>query len=203
MNSDLEKHIEHLVSVLDGIPEGKISILTGSNGSGKSVIRKQLSSRLKTAQTSLEQRTSSNPNFGALSGIMQDTGWLPSSEQTLTKIEGLVEKNSKDRYVIIDEPEIGMGEETVMALCSYLNNQFEEKMKSKEVLGFLVITHNRYLIEHLKTDNFFCTDEEITTKKEWLNRKLIPTDLADLKENKLFYVLRDRGEARDKQEKKQ
>ena len=67
MNQELEDHIDSIIDLVSEIPEGKISILVGSNGSGKSLIRKQLSGRFKTAQTSMEQRTSSNPEWGGLS----------------------------------------------------------------------------------------------------------------------------------------
>lgn len=197
MNKE-EEQIDRLVDVMQSIPlDGKITILTGSNGSGKSLIRKQILFEISrktgkeknkcVASTSLEARTSSNPEWGALSGIMQDDGWMPSSYETLKKVEAVL--GLKDRYIIIDEPELGMGEETVMALVNYLNDLFSKLDES--ILGVMIITHNRYIVSNLKHDHFANTDG-LKTSEEWLNRELIPTDLEILKENKLFFAIRDR-----------
>ena len=197
MNKE-EEQIDRLIQIIESVPlDGKITILTGSNGSGKSLIRKQILFEISrktgkekgkcVASTSLESRTSSNPEWGALSSIMQDDGWMPSSFETLKKIKGLL--NVKDRYIIIDEPELGMGEETVMALVNFLNESFSNLDES--ILGVMIITHNRYIVSNLRHDHFANTDG-IKTSEEWLNRELIPTDLEALSENKLFFAIRDR-----------
>ncbi len=195
---NLEEHIDGLVETIESIPiEGKITILTGSNGSGKSLIRKQIPFHIGelsgiepkkcVSSTSLEARTSSNPEWGALSGAMQDSGWMPTSYETLKKIESLL--SIKDKYLIIDEPEIGMGEETVMALVNFLNEKFSNLDSS--VLGVMVITHNRYIVSNLKHDHFANTNG-LKRADDWLNRELVPTDLEALKQNDLFIAIRDR-----------
>lgn len=195
---NLEEHIDGLADTIESTPiEGKITILTGSNGSGKSLIRKQLPfhiGRLSgiepnkcVASTSLEARTSSNPEWGALGGAMQDTPWLPTSYATINMIENLIK--IKNKYIVIDEPEIGMGEETVMALVNFLNEKFSNLDDS--VLGVMVITHNRYIVSNLRHDHFANTDG-LKSSEEWLNRELVPTDLEVLKQNDLFIAIRDR-----------
>ncbi|MEK6828908.1 MAG: hypothetical protein AABY15_02195 [Nanoarchaeota archaeon] len=206
MKEDLDEHIDHLIELMDSVPVGgKITLLTGSNGSGKSLIRKQIAfkigekigveARKAVASTSMEKRTSSNPEWGGLSGAMMDTAWMPTSNQTLGQIEGLLKID--DKYLVIDEPEIGMGEETVMALVDFLNDKF--KALGDKVPGVMIISHNRYIVEHLNYDCFLNTDG-IKTKEEWLGRKLVPTDLKMLDENPLFFVIRDR-EKKAKEEK--
>jgi type II secretory pathway predicted ATPase ExeA len=200
MKEDLDEHIDDLLDLMDAAPlDGKITLLTGSNGSGKSLIRKQMVLKISTklglegkdrncvASTSMELRTKSRPEFGGFSGIMRDTEWMPTSNQTLRQIKGLLE--TKDRYLVIDEPEIGMGEETVIALVNFFNKEF--KKLDKSILGVMVITHNRYIVENLKIDKFLNTDG-IETAQDWLDRELVPTDLDALGENKLFFAVRDR-----------
>jgi len=195
---NIEEHIDGLADTIESTPiEGKITILTGSNGSGKSLIRKQLPfhiGRLSgiepnkcVASTSLEARTSSNPEWGALGVAMQDTPWLPTSYATINMIENLIK--IKNKYIVIDEPEIGMGEETVMALVNFLNEKFSNLDDS--VLGVMVITHNRYIVSNLRHDHFANTDG-LKSSEEWLNRELVPTDLEALKQNDLFIAIRDR-----------
>lgn len=195
-------HVDSLIEIAENIEPYKITILTGSNGAGKSLIRKIVGPRISeklerdqnqniVAQTSMQQRTESRPDFGALSGIMRDTDWSPTSLETIRKIKGLV-KNCSDRYIVIDEPEIGMGEETVMGLIQYLNKTLKSLMKDNKCLGVMVITHSRLIVQHLKVDNFVNIDG--LTKDKWLNRIVEPVDLEDLEErsNLVFREVQNR-----------
>jgi len=197
-SKDLIKHTDRLVNIMDKIPMKGVSILTGSNGSGKSLIRSQfifhLARRKKKdpkqmsgvlGSVSMQLRTSSNASWGALSGAMRDTEWIPTSLNTFSLIKGLLDKDFQ--YVIIDEPEIGMGEELIMSLVDYLN----EELAKYPNRGFLIITHNRYLVENLNYKKFYNCDG-IKTKEEWLNRPLEKADLKVLEDNALFYHIRDK-----------
>jgi hypothetical protein len=139
----------------------------------------------KLGSVSMQKRTESNPEWGALSSVMHDTPWLPTSLNTIYLVENLLEKSFE--FIIIDEPEIGMGEEVIMSLVDFLNETFKQHSDK----GFLVITHNRYIVENLNYTNFFNCDG-IKTKEEWLSRPLIKADLNLLKENKLYHYLRDK-----------
>lgn len=204
-------HIDRLIEVLESINvDGSVTILTGSNGSGKSLIRKQMMFRVAkvldkdprkgplVASTSMELRTGSRPEFGALSGAGRDHDVSPTSQCTLENIEALViGEHGKDRYVVIDEPEIGMGEEMVAALVNLLNIELK-KTKEKKILGVLVITHNRYIVENLEAKQFLNIDG-YKTKEDWLNRKIVPTDLKKFAKDSmdLFIAIRDRMKKED------
>jgi hypothetical protein len=204
---DLKKHIDNLVEILNSINvNNSVTILTGSNGSGKSLIRKQMLFRVAralekdpkngplVASTSMEMRTGSNPEFGALSGAGRDNDVSPTSQCTLENIEALlVGKHGENRYIVIDEPEIGMGEEMVVALVNWLNEECSS-LKKKKIYGVLVITHNRYIVENLKHEQFLNIDG-YKTKEEWLERKIVPTDLKEFnkKSMDLFLAIRDRS----------
>ena len=204
---NFDEHIDRLVDVALDIKAGKITILTGKNGSGKSFIRKVVSQSIEeqlkldsssriVVSTSQELRTGSNPEMGALSGWMRDDGWNPTSVETMKHVRSIIK--SEGKYIVIDEPEIGMGEETVMALVKFLNDNMR-KVKHK---GILIITHNRYVVENLDADEFF--NIECMSKEEWLNRELIPTDLDELNDNsnKLFRAIQDRTTSAKKELKK-
>jgi predicted ATPase len=197
-SKNLETHVDRLVKIMGKIPVKGVSILTGSNGSGKSLIRTQFifylarkkkkdpkNMRGVLGSVSMQLRTSSNAEWGALSGAMRDTEWIPTSLNTFDLIKGLLEKDFE--YIIIDEPEIGMGEELIMSLCDFLNEAFEKNPNR----GFLIITHNRYLIKNLNFKKFYNCDG-IKTKEEWLNRPLKKADLKVLEDNALFYHIRDK-----------
>lgn len=171
----------------------KVTVLTGKNGSGKSLVRKlvgvYLNKRLKlpednriVAQTSLQQRTESRPEFGALSSAMHDSSDMPTSYETFNKIEALLKicSDAHKRFIVIDEPEIGMGEEMIAALVIYLNKAF--KKLPKGCLGVLIITHNRYIVENLKSEFI---NLEGMNRKEWLTREIVPTNIEVFQEESL------------------
>lgn len=204
---DLNEYIDHLIDISKNIELGKVTILTGKNGAGKSLIRKLLPASISeklnlpegknsVASTSQELRTGSNPEWGALSRAMCDVGWTPTSVETIDLINGLL--GVKDRFIVIDEPEIGMGEETVFGLVDHLNKSFNPL--TSNIHGVLVITHSRIIATHLQGE--FINIEGMS-REEWLTRKVVPTDLEQLKKdsNELFDAIQTR--INDNKKKKQ
>lgn len=190
-NEELEEYIDYLVSVLDSIDTSKVTILTGKNGSGKSLIRKQLGLRLSSDKKNMKSismnlRTSSNTSFGALGSIGQDLEWMATSNSSYTLIQKLFKSiDEKTDYICLDEFEIGCSEETVLALTNYINNQL-----SSLNIGCLIITHSRLAVDNLNADEFI--NLEGKTKDEWLSREIIPTNLDDLSSADLFRAIRNR-----------
>ena len=186
-------------------PEG-ITVLTGSNGSGKSLIRKQLPFAVQQwyefenaketkgmiISTSMDARTQSNPEWGALAGMMNDVEWIATSQNTFGSIRKLfdaAEKSETVKYLVIDEFEIGCGEETILALVLYINERLKMLIK-KGLEGAIIITHSRLGVKNLEFDHF--VNLEGMSKDEWLNREVIPTDLEKLDKNELFFYIRDK-----------
>ena len=210
---NVSDHVENLLEIAESIELGKVTILTGINGAGKSFIRKLSPYKLyekktgekytdqKTfvSQTSMEQRTGSNADWGALSGAMRDIGWTPTSTETLGKITRLLSDEFKDKYIVIDEPEIGMGEETVLGLVNYINGRVASLREKFDFMGMLIITHSRLMVEKLNSDTFLSI--EGMTKEEWLTRELVPTDLNELEERSLiiFREIQNRINKKEKQ----
>jgi Fe-S cluster assembly ATPase SufC len=198
INKDnVSDHIDDLIGVAESIEPYKVTILTGSNGIGKSFVRKIVgfkiaeklgkdTSKSTVASTSMEQRTGSNPEWGAMAGIMRDLGWTPTSRETLNKIEQLLK--IEDRYIVIDEPELGMGEELVRGLIEYLNKNLTPDLN----LGVLIITHSRDIVNYLRHDKFINVDGMNVI--EWLNREIIPMHFDELEQRTslMFDEIRDR-----------
>jgi len=184
----------------------ELTILTGSNGSGKSLIRKQIpflmanflnldhpsKTQGMVLSTSMESRTASKPEFGALSSALHDTEWIATSQNTYSSIKSLfnlVRIDSKSKYLIIDEFEIGCGEETVLALTNYINENISQLRADGQIIGALIITHSRIGVENLIHDSFI--NIQGLTKDQWLTRKIEPIDLDELDKNELFFYIRD------------
>ena len=90
--------------------------------------------------------------------------------------------------MVVDEFEIGCSEETILALVLFINERVKELLDKKKIIGAMIITHSRLGVKNLVHDDFINLDG--LTKEEWLNRKVIPTDLEKLKENELFYYIK-------------
>lgn len=195
MVEDLNAHIDELIRISESIDISKITILTGNNGSGKSLTRKVVASRVfeqlgvRVKSVSMDLRTGSRPEFGALSGMGRDDEWIATSINTLGILEQLFRTARKypeeTKFIILDEFEIGCSEETIMALVEYINKELEDLK-----IGCLIITHSRAAVRDLKFDEF--VNIQGLSVDEWLTRKVVPTNLDELKENKLFIALRDR-----------
>ena len=190
MTSPKEQY-NRIFDTYDDIPLSGVSLLTGSNSSGKSLIRKLLAVRVnkelgkkyRLVHSSQELRTGSFAELGAYSGFARDLAWLPTSQSTVSLIKNLPAENA---YLVLDELEIGCSEETILALVAWLNGW----IPTCGAAGVLVITHNRYVAENLKHDHFFNLDG-FATLQDWLGRELVPTDLEALEKNELFFYIRD------------
>ncbi len=201
---DMNAHIERVIEVMDLINPTEVTILTGRNAGGKSLIRKQIrfnvaealgkdAKKLHIPHASQEIRTASQPSMGALSGMAHDLEWLATSHSTVSTIEQVFKHTEKADYIIIDEPEIGMGEELQLGMVDYLN---EEIAKVKALgKGCLIICHSRIIAGGVKHDNF--VNLEGMTEDEWLNRVPQKISVADFKEfaMDLFKAVRDRQNA--------
>lgn len=196
---DWNPHIDRLIKIAESIELGKLTILTGSNGSGKSVIRKILPTRIqeKLGKDSPERLVSSlsfmsRCSLNSMCGInfLRDSEWTSTGDNTVHLLKSII--NHDERFIVLDEVELGMGEELQLATANYINSVKDEVLKKS--YGLLVITHSRIVAKTLKEDAFFNIDG-IETKEEWLNREILPTDLDQFEEDcdELFVAIRDRS----------
>jgi len=210
---EIEEKYNRMSNTFKKVDLSKITILTGSNGSGKSLIRKQMPFNMMErmgstdtsdtkgliGSTSMDARTSQNPEWGALSSVMNDTTWIATSQNTFSAMKSLfhaVRTHKTYKYIIIDEFEIGCGEETALALSLFINSELEDMLQNTQLEGALIITHSRIGVSNINHDDFL--NIEGMTKDEWLNRKIIPVDLDELDANELFFYIRDLKEVKKK-----
>jgi len=194
MEYNYEQHIDTIGEIADRINLDKITILTGRNAGGKSLVRKVLrqnvmdknrKSKVFIPHASQELRTKSNPEMGALSGMAHDLEWLATSHNTISTIDKVIVDDAD--YIIIDEPEIGIGEELQLGLADYIN----EKLKDRKC-GVLIITHSRTSVRNIKHDDFI--NLEGMSEDEWVNRTPEKISIEDFKKfsSDLFIAVRDR-----------
>ena len=196
---DYDKQIDKIKEIANKILPNQVTVLTGKNGCGKSLVRKLVGFYVAdklgldknhpvAAATSLQQRTESRPDFGALSSMMHDDPTNSTSSETFSKIKALFNSclSGSKRFLIIDEPEIGMGEELVVSLVNWLNLKLDPLPENCH--GVLVITHNRYIVKHLKS-SFINFDD--MTREEWLNREIVPVDFETFEKesSELFHAI--------------
>ena len=195
----LNKHIDHILDICDSIPTDKITILTGGNALGKSLIRKQLAFYISNKKdipankavisVSMQTRTESIPEYSALSGMNHDLPWCSTSDSTINLLNGML-SHAKNKFIVIDELEIGMSREVQTGVCHMLNEKFPDILKNN--YGILVITHSEDVVKNLNHDNFI--NIEGMSEEQWLTRDIIPVEPKDLDSwaTALFKAVRDR-----------
>ena len=196
---DWEAHVDRLIAIAKWIPPHKLTIMTGSNASGKSVIRKLMSKAIadrlglepdKPCVATLSFMTRAGLNSYSGINFMRDSEWTATSSNSIRLAKGVLK--SKDRFIILDEPEIGMGEEMQLAFAQYVNSVKKDVLERS--LGLLVITHSRIIVKELENDVFVNIDHSSYTKQDWLNRDIVPTDFGQFEKRSdaLFATIRDR-----------
>lgn len=196
---DYEDYVDKLIDITNSINITKKTLLTGRNAGGKSFIRKLLTSiihnkyklegkKAAVLQASQELRTKSNPEFGAMSSFAHDLEWLATSDNTLNCLQQVINKKDKASYIIIDEPEIGLGEELLLGVCDWLNNEL-----GSVDCGVLITSHSRTFIDYSTVCDEWINLEGLT-KFEWLYRVPEQLDVEEFKEFSLglFKCIRDR-----------
>ena len=160
---DWNPHIDRLIKIAESIELGKLTILTGSNGSGKSVIRKLLPTRIQkklgkdspqglVSSLSFMSRAGLNSIFGI--NFLRDSEWTSTGDNTVHLLKTII--NHDERFIVLDEVELGMGEELQLSIANYINSIKDEVLKKS--YGLLVITHSRIVAKTLKEDAFFNID---------------------------------------------
>ena len=176
---NIEDHIEHLINLRDKIYLNEVTILTGDNATGKSVIRKTLWQHINdllgikeeksfVSDISMERRTALHPEMGGGGVFLRDCGWTPTSMETYRFIKGIFQNLNDDnkkiskRFIVLDEPEIGASKEVQKAFAKYINNLYEKIHDPNKCYGLLVITHSDEIIKNLMT---YFVELEIEIKK--------------------------------------
>lgn len=199
--------VENLIDIMKNLSPTRVTVLTGSNGGGKSMIRQQYGSKYfketgrKCKSVSMQLRTSTNSEWGAFSSAMLDNDTTPTSYNTFRLINGVfkaagiykerepgtIEALSETGYIIIDEPEIGMAEETVLALSYWLREIIPALKKAK--IGLMIITHSKLLCNDLLLyDEIDFINLDGKSFEEFVDQsiRVIPTDLKLLHANYLW-----------------
>lgn len=190
---------------LTGVKWGRcrIMVVVGDNASGKSLLRRLFQTFLqkdddKTEIIHLSQQGRSSASIfrSMIYGSEDDEATSVISARTLVK--GLdTSRNRKNKhFMIYDEPEIGMSEETILGATNWLRKQLENWPTNMR--GFIVCTHSRQMATSLMSlpySKFIWIHHPKATLQDWLNReikpispqKLIDTGLANWRKfSKLF-----------------
>lgn len=184
---DYIKHIDCIIDTIQNIDFTKKTILTGSNGSGKSIIRKNLGSTLedildrkpKIKSVSMELRASVKDTFNIFSALIKDDSKVPSSINTIKFLQGLIEEQDDADYIIFDEAELNCSLELQLGIADYINIKVNKP--------FLLITHSNLMVKSVHSDNFINLDG--LTKDEYLNREIVPISIEELiNKSELFRI---------------
>ena len=206
-------HIDHLIDIIKSIEPGKVTILTGGNGKGKSLIRKQLWQNFQdrindgrpvnkyVSDVSMQRRTGLHSELGGMGVFLRDQPEDPTSVTTYHFIDGIINRRMMDdkwkRYIVIDESEIGMSEEFQVSIARFLNDHKEKILNDN--LGMMVITHSKTIVRELDSDAF--VNIEGLTKEQWLMRRIEPLDIQKAADeaHELFLAILERTKKVDEE----
>ena len=190
-----EQCLENIFNTLDQIRCGQIHILTGENGSGKSLIVKTLHHHLnnieddevKVATWGMNKRAGIDTGTG-IRAFTADIDWTCTSENSLGMIKNILKQTN--RFIVIDEPEVGMGETLQASLGNWLSKQLPEVIKQNK--GVLIITHSKHLVRNINCEHVFLNMQG-KDKETWLNEipSVIDLDEFEARNLALFNLLRD------------
>lgn len=207
----LDEHVDKICDIIDDINTQKLTILVGENGTGKSLIRKQLNVRFiketnkkrnVVRQISMQARTESRADLGALSSCLHDSPWEPTSMATYDMLAKTISNHEftidDPYYLVFDEMEIGMSKESILGIVNFVKEKIPYWLEN--TLGVMVITHSdivaKELYESFDTDFIDIRYNEINKDfDKWFNRTVQPTNFTWLKDwsNKLFKKVQDRS----------
>jgi len=205
---EVEQHLDNIVAVTEYISDNPkaLTVLTGSNGSGKSFVRKQVQAHLankgiKIAHSSMQLRTSLNPSLGALSGFASDLDWIATSSHTLHLINNISNSNFNESYLLIDEPEIGMSKQMRKAIAQRILDIAQQRIENNQN-GLMVITHDYDILKKLLLSNsdipkIIFSNLNGLTYKQYMNNYFNPPkydfDLDKFEEDtRIFKAIRKR-----------
>lgn len=199
INNNVEDHFDYLVDVLSNLKYDKITIITGSNASGKSLITSQATFEYRRLfnhalpHTSMRLRTENNPSMGALSSMCHDLSWLATSTSTIHSIKNVVDMvlTHDKKCLVIDEPEIGVGEELILGLIDYINDKI--KIFKERNIGCIIVTHRREVVKLIDKDYFINLDG--LSEEQWMNRGVVKRSLESFEKDadELFMFIRDKN----------
>ena len=174
----------------------KLIIITGSNASGKSLLRRVVSNNgrknnLLVADLSHERRTTQDITRAFLYG---DENSDSTGNITANSLIGLFRSSAgwtENHLLIIDEPEIGLGEEAQMGMGIYIREKLE--LASDKLQNIVIFTHSRHILEELNKikHHYHHVGDKYKNIEEFNNRELIPLSPVQLNDisNSTFKIL--------------
>lgn len=191
-----EQCIDNILDTLEKVEPNKITVVTGDNATGKSVLRqlvwkpisKALGKQIKVADISMQRRTGLHSELGGGGVFLRDTDWSATSTNTLSFIKSVL--GATERYIVLDEPEIGMSVSLQASVGEYLNKILPEVLEKN--YGIMIITHSHELIKRLSCCDVFLNLQG-KSKEEYLTAEPEIIDLEEFekRDNALFKALQN------------
>jgi len=166
-----------------------VMVVVGDNASGKSLLRRLFQAFLHDEEGNpevmhLSQQGRANPGFGRcfIYGSEDDEATSVISARTLIKGMQTSRGREKPHFMVYDEPEIGMSEESALGASLWIKEQLTEDWP-KHLNGFIVCTHNRHFatcLMELPNSKFVWMHQPDATIQDWIGREIVPINPQEL-----------------------
>lgn len=186
----LEDHLDEILDLAQNVKAGENIILVGPNASGKSLFRKLINKNRKPplyiVHASMQLRTESRPDMGALSNMGHDWPDDATSYSTIKVLKKSLASIKDNCALHIDEPEIGFSEELQKGTGTWLRTQIEG-LKPQPVIS-IITTHSSAVAAAFQDWKLIDLGFKYKTVEEWINREIIPQDPETVMESaRLFF----------------
>jgi len=172
----------------------KVLIVAGDNACGKSLFRRFLSGflgmyykekKINAGVVDISQEARSRSGDISKCFIYGDENYESTGQITCHSILGCFHniKNNEswdEKVLIIDEPEIGLSEESQLGLATYIKTELQTC--PAKLRGVVIITHSRYIVSELKdVEGFkfhYIGEKKYKDAEAWLDRKIEANDIT-------------------------
>ena len=172
---------------LDGVKWGhcRVMVVVGDNAGGKSLLRRLFQTFLKknksdqTEVIHLSQQGRSTSGFvrTVVYGSEDDGATSVISARTLVNSIRTSRGRENKHFIIYDEPEIGMSDESDLGAAIWLKEQLQDC--PEQLRGIIICTHSRQFASQLMKlpySKFIWMHHPEATVREWLDRTIKPID---------------------------
>jgi hypothetical protein len=165
---------------------GSVMVVTGSNATGKSLVRRVICGNLKRLGIEAIHLSQQGRAQGGIARCFiygseddESTGFI--SAKTFQGAFRTMRGREQAHVVIWDEPEIGMGEELQLGTADWLYNELARDWP-KHLCGVVVLTHSRIFASKVMgfPDSKWLNMNGYGTLEEWLSRKIVPVGPEEL-----------------------
>jgi hypothetical protein len=164
-----------------------VACITGSNASGKSLLRRVIRYSLKQSSIEVIHLSQEGRATGGIARafLYGAEDWESTGSITCNSLIGAFRTSrakTKPHIILFDEPEIGLSEEAELGAAQFVRAELQDV--PPHLSGVVLMTHSRHFVSVLRdVQGFkFLNLGDRLSVDEWVNRKIVPISPEEVRE---------------------